>query len=397
MADLNTLTNLIPDIYASIDQVRREMTGFIPAVGRDSRAERAGKGDTVRVPVTTEEQTEPMTPGNITDDSGGNDVNTRPITLTESKKVQIQFTGEEIQSLENQDVSGAESGFEAIRRDRITQALRAMVNDVETDLASLYTDAAQAYGTPGTTPFGTKDDFTDFAGVEQILDDLGAPSVERQLVAGSESWFNLRGVQTGILQRANEAGTDAALRRGEFGDVHDMTLRNSAQVQSHSHGSITDVTANANSVGTTQVDVETAGSTGDISLNEGDLISFAGDDNLYVVASDTSAGAGVASTTIPIQEPGLRQATSGGDSVSAESDYKANAAFHRSAIQLAIRPPALPEGGDNADLRQTIEDPMTGLSFDIAYYSQYLQGHWELQAVWGQAVTKEEFMALLLG
>jgi hypothetical protein len=397
MADLNTLTNLIPDIYASIDRVRRELTGFIPAVGRDSRAERAGKGDTVYVPVTTEEQTETMTPSNVPDDSGGNTVNTRPITLTESKKVQIQFTGEEIQSLENQNVSGAESGFEAIRQDRITQALRALVNDVETDLAQLYTEAAQGYGSPGTTPFGTKDDFTDFAGVEQILDDLGAPKVERQLVAGSEAWFNLRGVQTGILQRANEAGTDEALRMGEFGDVHGMTLRNSAQVQSHTHGSITDVTANANTVGTTQVDVETAGSTGDISLNEGDLISFAGDDNLYVVSSDTSEGSGVASTTIPIQEPGLRQATSDGDSVSAESDYVANAAFHRSAMQLAIRPPALPEGGDSAALRQTIEDPMTGLSFDIAYYDQYLQGHWELQAVWGQAVTKEEFMALLLG
>jgi len=397
MADTNTLTNLIPDLYASVDRVRRELTGFIPAVGRDTQAERAGKGDTVYVPVTTEESTEDMTPSNVPEDKGGNTTNARPITLSKSKKVQIQFTGEEIRSLRNQDVSGAEDGFEVIRQNRITQALRALVNEVETDLASLYKNAAQAYGTPGTTPFGTKDDFTDFAGVEQILDEVGAPKVERQLVAGSEAWFNLRGVQTGILQRANEAGSDAALRQGEFGDVHGMALRNSAQVQSHTHGSITDVTANANAIGTTQVGVETAGSTGDISLNAGDLISFAGDDRLYVVAEDTSAGAGVASTTIPIQEPGLQQATSDGDAVSAESDYTANAAFHRSAMQLAIRPPALPEDGDMAADRTTVQDPMTGLSFDVALYDGYLQDHWELQAVWGQAVTKEEFMALLLG
>jgi hypothetical protein len=397
MADTNTLTNLVPDLYASIDRVRRELTGFIPAVGRDSGAERAGKGDTVQVPVTTEETAKDITPSNVPSDSGGSTVNNRTITISKARAVEIQFTGEEMRSLQNQDVSGEDDGFEAIRRDRVTQAMRELVNEVETDLAGLYVDAAQAYGTAGTSPFGTKDDFSDFAGVEQILDETGAPSADRQLVAGSEAWFNLRGTQTGILQRANEAGTEAALREGQFGDVHGMTLRNSAQVQPHASGSITDVTANANSVGTTQVDVETAGSSGDISLSEGDFISFAGDDRKYVVASDTSAGAGVASTTIPIQEPGLQQSTADGDAVSGASDYTANAAFHRSAIQFAIRPPALPEGGDMADDRTTVADPMTGLTFDVALYRGYHQNHWEVQAAWGQAVTKEEFLALLLG
>jgi hypothetical protein len=397
MADQNTLNNLIPDLYAAIDRVRRELTGFIPAVSRDSRAERAGKGDSVRVPVTTGETAKDITPSNVPPDSGGTEVNTRKITISKSRAVEIQFTGEEIQSLQNSDTTGAENNYEEIRQNRIVQAMRTLVNEVETDLASLCVGAAQAYGTPSVTPFGTKDDFTDFAGVEEILDDHGAPSMDRQLVAGSQAWKNLRGVQTGILQRANEAGTDAALRNGEFGEVHDMTLRNSAQVQSHSHGTLTDVTANANEVGTTQVDVETAGSSGDISLNGGDVISFAGDDNLYVVAEDTSAGSGVASTTIPIREPGLRVATADGDSVSAESDYTANAAFHQSAIQLATRAPALPNGGDMAADRTQVTDPQTGLTFDVAQYDGYHQRHWEIGLAWGQAVTKEEFLALLLG
>ena len=48
----NTLNNLIPDLYAALDKVSRELVGFIPAVGRNSGAERASVGENVRVPVT---------------------------------------------------------------------------------------------------------------------------------------------------------------------------------------------------------------------------------------------------------------------------------------------------------------------------------------------------------
>ena len=126
MADQNTLNNLIPDLYAAIDRVRRELTGFIPAVSRDSRAERAGKGDSVRVPVTTGETAKDITPSNVPPDSGGTEVNTRKITISKSRAVEIQFTGEEIQSLQNSDTTGADNNYEEIRQNRIVQAMRTL-------------------------------------------------------------------------------------------------------------------------------------------------------------------------------------------------------------------------------------------------------------------------------
>ena len=391
----NVLTNLIPDLYAGIDTVSRELTGFIPAVSRQSTAERAAVGQQVTVPVTQEESATDINPGVTPPDDGDTTVGTRFMTISKARRVPIRFTGEEIRGLQTQD-NGTGDGYEQIRQDRIAQAVRTLANEVETDLGTLAKKASRAYGTAGTTPFGTKDDFSDFAGVSQILDDNGAPPSERQLVGGSAAWFNLRGTQTGVLQRANEAGTDEALRMGEFGQIHGMVLRNSAQTESFATGTITDTTTDsAASEGDTTIPVATA-SGGTVDVSEGDVITLAGDDAKYVVAASTSLGESETGE-ITIREPGLQQDVATATAVDAVADYEANVAFHRNAIQLATRVPAIPEEGDVAIDRTVIQDPRTGLAMEFSVYPQYRQVQYEVAMVWGFEATKEEHMALLLG
>lgn len=59
----NTLNNLVPDLYEALDVISREMTGFIPAVSRDSSVARAAIGQDVLVPITTEAAAADNTPG----------------------------------------------------------------------------------------------------------------------------------------------------------------------------------------------------------------------------------------------------------------------------------------------------------------------------------------------
>lgn len=140
----------------------------------------------------------------------------------------------------------------------------------------------------------------------------------------------------------------------------------------------------------------TLASAGTGTVLAGDVISFAGDTNKYLVASgdaDVSNGG-----TITLVAPGLRkaiQAAATAITVSAASTR--NMAFARSAIALATRAPALPEGGDSAADRTIVTDPVSGLSFEISLYKQYRQIQYEIALAWGVAAVKKEHMALLLG
>lgn len=385
----NTLTGLIPILFDALNRVSREMVGFIPAVGRESKLERAAVDQTVRVQISGTQTLKDNTPGVTAADDGDTTDESIDMKITKSKHYPIRYTGEE--------TLGLGENYSDNQRQKFEQAFRTIANAVEADLAGTYKAASRGFGTAGTAPFGTKDDLSDAAGVMQILEDNGAPKSELQLGLGSDGWFNLRGKQTGILQKVNEAGTEQALREGIFGDIHGLILRNSAQIAKHTAGSVTDVTTNVNAVGVTNVDVETAATTGDIALKAGDGIQIAGDDQIYIVTSDVTEAAGQALVTIPINKPGLQLATADGSAVSVISDYTANLAFHRGAIQLGARLPALPQGGDSADDRMTITDPFSGLVFEVALYRQYRQLKIEIGLAWGQKLIKPEHAALLIG
>lgn len=383
-----TIDGLVPDIYAAMDIVAREQVGFIPAVSRDASTARAALGENITSPVVGAMPAEDLTVTNVAATAPSQTIGKVQMAITKARSVPFGITGEETKGLNNSGTLGT------INRDRIAQALRTLTNEVEADLAALHAKASRAYGTAGTTPFGTKDDLTDFANPRRILDDNGVPQSDFHMVLGSLAAANIRGKQASLF-KANEAGSDEMLRTGAIGVVEGWNVHTSAQVaKAVAVGTGDSATTNTAgyAVGATSITLAAAG-TGTILA--GDVISIAGDDEKYVV---TAGAAAVSGATITIAEPGLRQAIpASAKAITVVGSATRNMFFHRSAIQLATRAPAMPEGGDAADDVMVIQDPVSGIAYEFCVYKQKRQVRWEVNLAWGVEMIMPRYAGILLG
>lgn len=384
----NTLTGLIPTLYESLDVVSRELIGLTNAVTRNSTVEKAAVNQTVTYPVVPTITTGNVTPGVTAPDDGDATIGNNTMAITKAKYAPVRWNGEEQRGL-------AFSGTGAnVVRDQFAQAMRTLINEIEADLAALYIHASRSVGTGGTDPFGTAADLSDFADVRRELEENGAPQVDLQMVLGSGAMANIRGKQS-VLFKVNEAGTAELLRQGTIGQVEGLNLHNTPQIDRHTKGTAASATTNAAgyAIGATVITLASAG-TGTIVV--GDSVSFAGDANQYVVTSgdaDVSGGG-----TITIAAPGLRAAiAAGATAITVAGTGERNLAFTRSAIHLVTRAPAMPQGGDMADDVTEIQDPYSGLGFQVALYRQYRQIRYEVALAWGMKVVKPEHVVLLLG
>lgn len=381
----NTLTNLYPTLYSALDVVSRELVGAIPAVLRSMKAERAALNQTIRIPVAPAQAAGDITPAATGPDPASQTIGSVTLSITKARKSDFYWEGEEELGLR----SGDDPIFDPLLRDQFAQAMRDLTNEAELDLAGLYAKASRATGVPGTTPFVTN--LGESADALKVLKDNGAPTGDLHMVVDTGAGAQLRTL--GQLTKANEAGTDATLRRGEILDVNMFKIGESAQILEHTKGGainyVVDEGANY-AVGDTALHVDT----GTGALLAGDHVAFAGDDNLYMV---TTGFPGDGDQDLVIAEPGLREALLDGVAMTVGNTAIVNMFFSRNAIALATRTPALPKDGDSADDRTIIQDPNSGLSFEVAVYKQYRRVSYWVGIVWGYEMIKPEHAGVLLG
>ena len=386
----NTLTNLIPDAYAALDVVSRELVGFIPSVARDPKADQVAVNETLRIhsaPANSAggDITAAMSLPSAADQTFTN----KTLTISKSRFFPFSWSGEEEKAVDKGP------GYLTLQQDQIAQAIRAAINEMETDIwTAAYKGASRAYGTAGTAPFAST--LADPANIKKILDDNGAPNMDRSLVIDTTAGAAMRTLAQ--LTKANEANDSSLLRQGTLLDLHGFAIRESSKVAPVTAGAMASATTSnaALTVGQTVLPLATAG-TGVVAA--GDMFTLANDTNIYVVASVSFAGANPASgDSITIAAPGLKKAQGAATrAITVIATSTRNVGFSRNGILLATRLPAVPKDGDLASDRQVITDDRTGISIELAVYPGFRMNVYHVSVAWGVSVIKPEHVAVLLG
>jgi len=373
----NTLTNLIPDVYAALDVVSRELVGAIPGVSRDAKADRLATNQTLRVGQTPTNTTSTFTPAMAVPAAVDQTIANASLTLSKNKYAAFSWTGEEEYAVDQGP------GYLSIQQGQIAQAFRVIVNEMENDVCdALAQGASRAYGTAGTTPFATT--LADSAQIRKILDDNGAPPSGRSLVIDTSAGAALRTL--GQLTKANEAGTSMTLRDGELLNMHGFSIRESAQINTATAGTGASYLLNgALAVGATSVTVDTGSGT----ILAGDIVTIGA--HKYVVAT------ALASNVFTINAPGIVVAAADNAAITVNATSARNIAFSSDALVLGTRLPIFPKQGDLAIDNEIITDPRTGISFDLRVYPGDGMVLYRIHALWGFKALKPAHAAIILG
>lgn len=379
----NVLNNLAADMYRAADIVGREMIGIIPSCTLNTASVAAALGDNVRSHFTRTPTVQGLTPSMTIPEGNDQTVDTKTLTIDTPASVQIPWTGEEMKHVNNG------SGFETIYGDQIQQAFRAITNQMEASTwQATYRAASRAFGVAGTTPFGSN--FNEVAEIRQILIDNGCPDDgQLSLVFNTAAGTKMRNLSS--LQKVNESGTDQLLRQGVLLNLQNIMLKESAGIGLVTKGSGAGYTTNTTGypVGATSITLIS----GSGNVQPGEVVTFAGDANQYVVAAGVSAPG-----VITLAEPGLRQAiTTAATAMTASNSFTANVALHKGAVEVAMRPMADPAGGDAAVDKMLVQDPRSGLIFEVAAYKGFKKAMFMVSCVYGIKAWKTQNIALLKG
>jgi len=385
----NTLTDLAPDLYAALDVVSRELVGMIPSVTVDARVNQAAVGQIVRSHVVPAANALiDNTPAMAFPTAAYQTIGNQEITITKSKSAPFSWQGNE------QDLLANGAGYMSVRANQMAQAMRKLVNDMEADLCALYATTSRAAGTVGTVPFITNT--AALSAARKVLVDNGAPISDLQLVIDTNAGANLQ-----TLFNINSARDQAAANLSDQGiltTIGSTQVRESAQINTPTAGTMANATSTsaAFTVGQTVIPLATAG-TGVVAA--GDVITFANDTNQYNIASVSFAGANPASgDTITLAAPGLRKAQGVATrAITVLAASPRNMAFSRSAIVLATRMPERPAEGDMALDVMTIQDPRSGIAFEVSIYPGVRMVTYHIGLAWGVKNIKPEHTAQLLG
>ncbi len=409
-----TLTALNRAQVSANIEVPNEPCGVLDGINLKFDDKDAAKGQVVIVPVVVPSASSQATPANVPPTGTAQTPVNMQVMITNVPEQSMTFTGEDLKILDSID------SRDDILKQFIAQAERSHRNEMCAAAGTaLMAGASRAYGTVGSTPFGT--DLNALTQARKILRANGAPMADIQVATSVDAYTNM--LNLNVIQKAQESGSDQDRRTGIIRSQFGMTaVREDSNIPDHTAGAGTGYLIDGSgsvTKGTTAIKLKggTVNSTG---IQIGDIITIAGDYAVpgkvltqYVVVNApgttpsyvTQAALTAATGTIYIGNPGLRKATSDGTAVTVVSSantttgvtgYTPSFVFERHCAVGIIRPPIQVTPNPFYTILEKIEDKF-GYTYLFAEANQNFQVSWFVWVAYGFAVTQSEFVVPIIG
>lgn len=374
----NDISKVSTPLLAQGLMALRSMNVMPRLVNSDYQGAAQEKNSVINVPIPSAIQAQAVVPGATPPATADVAPTSVPITLDQWYEAPFY--------LNDQDVMQSMQGVIPMQA---SEAVKAIANQVNNYILSMYKGFYSVSGTPGTTPFAT--DTTAASGARKLLNKQLAPTGDRRIVLDMDSEGNA--ISLPMFQQAQMSGSTQTLVEGVIGRKVGFDWYADQQVLTHNATPLSAgaATANgANAVGSKVISIAKATNTSQ--LIRGDIINVAGSNQTYVVTADTLLGIG--NTNVPIY-PGLVVATAGGENITLKGPHVANLAFHRDAIAFATRP--LLEVSHPAVISSAQVDPVSGLGLRLQITREYQRTRFSFDILYGGNVVRPELGTRIAG
>ena len=375
----NSLTYAIPQILAQGLVALRQQSVMARLVNRGYDQLAGDKGSTIDVPIPSAIAVQDVTPAATPPSTEGVAPTKISIVLNKWKEAPFYLSDKDIQE-----------AFNGIVPMQATEAIKAIANQIDQDIMTLYKDIYGWSGTAGVTPFAA--DAGTYLEGRKVLAQQLAPLDPRFAVIDPAAEANALGLR--VFADASFGGGDGVVINGQIGNKMGALWVMDQNVITHTAGtaasSTTDSTGYA--IGLKTVTLASAG-TGTFVV--GDVITFTGDASgqTYVVTSgDTDVSNG---GTISF-EPGLKAALSAAThAITVKGNHTVNLLFHRDAFALAMRP--FNDASAGLGMFQSMVDPVSGLALRLEVTREYKRTRWSFDALYGVGTARRELATRMAG
>lgn len=367
----NTLTNVTPQLLAQGLMALRKATILPRLVNTDYSNVAAAKGSTIDVPIPSAISATAVTAA-ITPPAN-TDVSPTTVAIALDKWYEAAFY------LTDKELGQVIAGHIPMQA---SEAVKALAEQLNSDLFAEYKGVYGYVGTAATTPFAS--DTTAATAARKTLNTQLAPLSPRFTVLDPDAEANALDLRA--FQDASFRGDAAGIVEGQIGRKLGFDFFMDQQVPTHTTTAAGTITVDdaAHAAGASTITWDGGGT----APAAGDVFTAAGDTQTYTVVSSTA--------TVITHSPVGQVALADDAALTFKASHVVNLAAHRDAFALAIRPLEAP-GDGLGNIIESAVDPVSGLALRLEVSRQHKQTRWSFDILYGVKLVRAALACRVAG